>query len=564
MTCPRRVSTLAALLLVAFALPTSSLFAVETTPAMVVQRSQTTPSVAPQDNTKPTQQSVEDLRRQAVLDQWEREYSGRRWRRSVLRVGQDYLLPVGQEARNVTVVFGRATVEGRVSGDLVVIMGSASLGPAAIVEGSFVVVGGDADVSSGALVRDDVVTIGAGLNAPTDFRFGGEHIVFGTLAMERWFQASLPWVRDGLLWGRPVVFSIGWVWTVLLSFFAVYFLLNIVLHAPVAATADVLNRRPFGSFMTGLLMLVLTAPLIGLLAVTVVGIVVVPFVIAALVVAAFVGRVGVMRWIGQSIMPVDDAGSRLLAVRSFVIGATALVLIYAVPLLGLVAWALVGMFGFGAAIIAFLAAWRQESPKKTNGEMPTWRNDKMHQGHDGVAAPPASSVPPPAPMMAAAPVPPLVSAVPPAVPPPPVSPAPPAAPPRVAGSLLDLPRATFLERAAAFLVDALLVALAYRVLDGLVFPRYSDFYLPMLLIYFIGFWAWKGTTLGGTVINLRIVKLNGQPLEPGDAIVRGLAGILSFAALGIGVLWILKDADRQAWHDKAVGTVVVKDPSTRF
>ena len=55
--------------------------------------------------------------------------------------------------------------------------------------------------------------------------------------------------------------------------------------------------------------MVLTAPLIGLLAVTVVGIVVVPFVIAALVVAAFVGRVGVMRWIGQQI---DIAASGLV------------------------------------------------------------------------------------------------------------------------------------------------------------------------------------------------------------------------------------------------------------
>lgn len=518
---------------------------------------QRTPSASPSA-------SVADLDRQAQIDEWEREFGWRRWRRSVLRVGQDYLLPAGQESRNVTVVFGRATIEGRVGGDLVVILGSASLGPSAVVEGSFVVVGGEATVAPGALVRDDVVTIGAGLDAPTDFRFGGEHIVFGTLAMEQWFRSMLPWIRDGLLWGRPVVLSITWVWQVVLAFFAVYFLLNVVLHAPVGATADVLRRRPFGAFMTGLLMLVLTAPLIGLLAVTVVGIVVVPFLLAALVVAAFVGRVGVMRWIGQSMMPAEDSASRLLAARSFVVGAAALVLLYAVPLLGLVLWALVGVFGFGAAIIAFLAAWRQESPRKTNGEGTTWRHDEMHQGHDGVAAPPASSVPPPGPMMAAAPVPPLVSAVPPAVPPPPVSPAPPAAPPRVAGSLLDLPRATFLERAAAFLVDLLLVGLAYRVFDGLVFPRYSDFYLPMLFIYFVGFWAWKGTTLGGTVMNLRIVKLSGQPFEPGDAIVRALAGVLSFAALGIGVLWILKDADRQAWQDKAVGTVVVKDPSTRF
>ena len=41
--------------------------------------------------------------------------------------------------------------------------------------------------------------------------------------------------------------------------------------------------------------------------------------------------------------------------------------------------------------------------------------------------------------------------------------------------------------------------------------------------------------------------------------MRALAGVLSFAALGIGVLWILRDPEGQAWHDKAVGTYVIKD-----
>ena len=30
--------------------------------------------------------------------------------------------------------------------------------------------------------------------------------------------------------------------------------------------------------------------------------------------------------------------------------------------------------------------------------------------------------------------------------------------------------------------------------------------------------------------------------------------------LGLGCLWIIKDADRQAWHDKIAGTYVVKVP----
>jgi uncharacterized RDD family membrane protein YckC len=45
-----------------------------------------------------------------------------------------------------------------------------------------------------------------------------------------------------------------------------------------------------------------------------------------------------------------------------------------------------------------------------------------------------------------------------------------------------------------------------------------------------------------------------------DALVRGLSGIFSLAVVGLGFLWILRDAERQAWHDKIAGTYVVKVP----
>ena len=45
-----------------------------------------------------------------------------------------------------------------------------------------------------------------------------------------------------------------------------------------------------------------------------------------------------------------------------------------------------------------------------------------------------------------------------------------------------------------------------------------------------------------------------------DAVVRGLASLLSIGAFGIGCLWILRDAERQSWHDKIAGTYVVKVP----
>jgi uncharacterized RDD family membrane protein YckC len=43
-------------------------------------------------------------------------------------------------------------------------------------------------------------------------------------------------------------------------------------------------------------------------------------------------------------------------------------------------------------------------------------------------------------------------------------------------------------------------------------------------------------------------------------IVRALACFLSLAPLGLGFLWAAFDADKQTWHDKIAGTVVIRLP----
>jgi len=58
------------------------------------------------------------------------------------------------------------------------------------------------------------------------------------------------------------------------------------------------------------------------------------------------------------------------------------------------------------------------------------------------------------------------------------------------------------------------------------------------------------------------VRVDGMPLSFADSLVRGLAGIFSLLVVGLGALWILRDPERQAWHDKIAGTYVVKVPRT--
>jgi uncharacterized RDD family membrane protein YckC len=123
--------------------------------------------------------------------------------------------------------------------------------------------------------------------------------------------------------------------------------------------------------------------------------------------------------------------------------------------------------------------------------------------------------------------------------------------------LLAYPRASFLERAAAFALDVVLVAMLGAML-GVNEP--DDFIVPMLVAYHVAFWLWKATTLGGIICQLRVVRVDGAPLRLVDALVRGLVGVFSLATFGLGALWILRDPDRQSWHDKVAGTLVVRVP----
>jgi len=132
----------------------------------------------------------------------------------------------------------------------------------------------------------------------------------------------------------------------------------------------------------------------------------------------------------------------------------------------------------------------------------------------------------------------------------------PAASSSQAAVLLAMPHAAFADRLAAFALDCILVALFIYMMshiDGQAF-------VPLLLAYRFVFWTWKGTTVGGIVCQLRVIRADGNLVGPGEAMVRSLGSIFSFGVLGLGCLWILRDADRQAWHDKIAGTFVVKVP----
>jgi uncharacterized RDD family membrane protein YckC len=110
---------------------------------------------------------------------------------------------------------------------------------------------------------------------------------------------------------------------------------------------------------------------------------------------------------------------------------------------------------------------------------------------------------------------------------------------------------------AAGFLDVILVSILFGLVGG---PRLG---FLVMLAYFTGMWAWKGTTVGGVILKLKVVRLDGQPLTFPVALVRGLAAAFSIVVMFLGFLWIAWDKDKQGWHDKIAGTAVVRLPHTQ-
>jgi uncharacterized RDD family membrane protein YckC len=119
---------------------------------------------------------------------------------------------------------------------------------------------------------------------------------------------------------------------------------------------------------------------------------------------------------------------------------------------------------------------------------------------------------------------------------------------------ITLPRATFWIRMAALFIDAVLIAVIVNI------AKIEDAWLLVLATYAAIMWKLKGTTVGGIICNLRLVRLDGREIDWSTAIVRALSCFLSLVFVFLGFLWIAFDREHQGWHDKIAGTVVVRTP----
>ncbi|MCY4537742.1 MAG: RDD family protein [Chloroflexi bacterium] len=79
-------------------------------------------------------------------------------------------------------------------------------------------------------------------------------------------------------------------------------------------------------------------------------------------------------------------------------------------------------------------------------------------------------------------------------------------------------------------------------------------------VYNIAFMTmFNGQTLGKIMLKLRVIKKNGRRIGILDAIIRNVFGYTISGMFLLGYLWAIFDREKQTWHDKLAGTVVVDE-----
>jgi uncharacterized RDD family membrane protein YckC len=91
------------------------------------------------------------------------------------------------------------------------------------------------------------------------------------------------------------------------------------------------------------------------------------------------------------------------------------------------------------------------------------------------------------------------------------------------------------------------MALWVGIVVGAVFPS----------VYTLLFWSTTGQSPGKAVMGVRIVRLDGQPMNLWTAVLRVIGYGISLSTMGLGFLLILSDNRRQGIADKLAGTCVV-------
>lgn len=213
---------------------------------------------------------------------------------------------------DVTVIFGNLDVGGRITGDATVIGGTITIEP-----------GGEIDGTQTAIDPSQIASVAPWIHAYPQVPF------------------STNWLGDRHAWGQVAGDLI-----VLLVF----------LLAPARSrmTLQRLELHPGTSALAGIVAIVALAPVVVMLAITIIGIPLIPLVLIAYLVGIWLGKAGIALLVGRRFYELLRPHATPSPLGALILG---LVLVSAAELVPLFGWAVTGivwLVGLGAAVLTLV------------------------------------------------------------------------------------------------------------------------------------------------------------------------------------------------------------------
>lgn len=391
------------------------------------------------------------------------------------------------------------------------ILGCANLGPEAEINGELIVIGGR-------------------IQRYPDSKSRGQEVVIPFLpeGMTDAFEDIPRFVSDCILLARPISPNVKITLYIAGIFMVFYLLLAILFPRQLERSRKAIEERPFNAFLAGILVLACFIPFTIILLITVVGILLLPVADIALIAIAIFGKAVAFFFVGRQIARAIRTSFLEHPIFSILIGGCVVFALYMIPFFGLFLWMIMSILGLGAVCLA-IGESISERKAARQAAMPTYPSGSSvaaQSSYEG-SAPQETTGGPVPPGTTLSQVDPPVAAI--------------------------FQRVGFWWRTLATMIDLMLVGLLIGILNIGV-P------LIPLFAYLILFWGWKGSTLGGMALGIRVQKISGEPMDWSTSIIRSLSSIVSFLPFFLGFFWAGWDPENQSWHDKIAGTSVVQVP----
>ncbi|WP_394844021.1 hypothetical protein LZC95_44080 [Pendulispora brunnea] len=277
----------------------------------------------------------------------------------------------GDVVDDLVVMGGSVDVYGEVRGDLAVMGGSATVHDGGHVLGDVSAIGGKVRLESGACVDGEVGVVGGMVDQQPGAKVGNE-----SSSPPEKPQGKKGWIIPGVSWPgqneehRPWYKSLAEHVSDAVEHTALLFVLGAVLLSLATRRMDLLRTeiaaRPMRSFAIGILATLATAVGLVALCVTVIGI---PIAIVGVLVGAF----GIYAGICAALATL---GKGLVAHRTenqhvhLAVGCAVFLILSALPLVGWITVAVVGLIGFGALVATRLAGFAEKKAPMRSTPVP--------------------------------------------------------------------------------------------------------------------------------------------------------------------------------------------------